>query len=440
MILAALGIPYYGIREVAKIKHDKIKLNKLFSELILLHLLITAILLIVYLIMIFYVSKLELNKPLFFIGCGVLFLNVFPVEWLFQGLEEFKFITIRTLIIRILIIVLLFLIIKSPKDAVLLYLLNFTAVFLNAVINFSYAHKFVRLSFKQLNFKKHLVPLFNILASNLAMNAYVLIDILILGFLSDDKSVGLYTSSCRINRMVLACVTALGFVLIPQVSAAFNNNDHDRMKKLINKSLAYVTLMSIPIGVGIFLLAPELLNLLAGNKYNAAIPTIRILTPIIFLISLSNIFGIQVLTPVGKEKYLVYCVVVGMLVCIVGNFILIPICQYNGTAISSIITETVVVLLTYNFARKFIGFSFSLIDVLYKILSCAIFIPIYILAKMITSSDIIIILLTLFFSTVSYFSIQYYIFKNEFCRDILNDILTKINDSSLSHKIKNRLG
>ncbi len=423
VVFAALGIPYYGIREVAKVKTDRNKLNQLFTELFLLHIIATVVLILVYLVFILCFQRLNSNATFFLIGCAILLTNVFPVEWLFQGLEEFKFITIRTLVIRVMIIILLFFVVKSPKDAILLYVLNFFTVFINAVINFRYCKRFVTLTFTQLNLKKHLNPLFNLLASNLAINVYILIDSVILGFMSNDTAVGYYTSSSRINKMILNCVASFGFVLIPQVSSAYNDNNKERVKELISKSLSYVILVGIPIGLGMFLLAPQIIELLAGPTYYPAITTIKILSPLTLLMSLSSVFAIQVLNPIGKEKYLTYCVIAGMFVSIACNIVLIPSLQYNGTAITSIFTEIIIVILTYNLVKKFIGIKFNYYEILTAILSSLIFIPIYFFSLKFSSSGIVIIITNLLGSTLSYFLIQYYFFNDSLTRYLVAHLL-----------------
>ena len=119
--IASLGIPIYGMREVAKVKNKKDKLNKLVSELLLLNIITAIISTIVYAIVLYASGTLQQNADLFTIAALQVLLGFLAIDWLFAGLEDFKIITIRSLVIRIITVVFLLLFVKDESDVFLIY-------------------------------------------------------------------------------------------------------------------------------------------------------------------------------------------------------------------------------------------------------------------------------------------------------------------------------
>lgn len=426
ILFSALGIPTYGVREVARVKRKQNELNKLFSELILIHLFVTIFYFIIYISIILIWAKSSHIKSLYWIGCGILILNVFLIEWFFQGIEQFKFITVRTLFIRIIVLGLLFFLVRKSNDIFLYYMLTFVTVVASVIVNFYHSRRYVRFVFVGLDFKKHFKPLLYILGSTLAISAYVLLDNIILGLLTNDEAVGFYSSSVRITKISLSLITALGLVLVPNLSASFKENDLGRIRELLNKSFAFVITLSVPIAVGLYLLAPILIRTIAGSKFEPAVMTLRIMTPITILIGLSNIFGVQILTPMQKEKYLFWSVSIGMFVSIALNFILIPFFSQNGAALTTVLTEAVVTILTWYYARKYFSIKFEF-DQFYKsLISAAGFIPLYYILRILISNEIISAVILIVLSPVLYFIIQIVFLKNKYLSDIYFQLMRKI--------------
>ena len=131
-ILSALGIPIYGIREVAKRQDNLVELQKLLTELISIHFIASIISGALYWTIVIHSSKLSSSIDLCQIGLLLILSHVFVIEWFYQGLEKFKFIVIRTLLIRVLTILLLFLFVKTPQNKSIYYILNFIGVFVGA--------------------------------------------------------------------------------------------------------------------------------------------------------------------------------------------------------------------------------------------------------------------------------------------------------------------
>jgi O-antigen/teichoic acid export membrane protein len=428
ILMAALGVPVYGIREVAKLKDDKEKLSKLCSELLIIHFIATFFISLIYLVTVLSVAKLNHNLDYYLLGLLMVFSNIFIMEWYFQGIGDFKFITLRTLIVRIVTTFSVFFLVNKTNDGINFFLLTVITNIINGIINFWHAKKSLNLifSFNFKSLKKHLLPLLFIFSSTISISIYVLLDTIMLGFLADEKAVGFYSMALKISKVPMLFVGALGLVLIPQLSSSFHQNDLENFKILILKSLNFVITFSFPVIFFVLGISNELLHAFAGERFLGAAVTLKILSVVVLLIGLSNVFGLQILTPMGKDKFLTFSVLLGTITSVSLNFILIPLYQERGAAITNIITELVVTGATLYFASKFIKLDFDYLFIL-KSLLYSIPICFFSLACNYLNTDYLFILISTSVMTGIYFIIvQVYIIKNQIIVELKNKLIQKI--------------
>lgn len=428
ILIAALGIPVYGVREVAKLKEDKVELSKLCSELLTIHFVATLLISIIYIITVFSTAKLNHNLNYYLLGLLMVFSNIFIMEWYFQGIGDFKFITIRTLIVRILTTISVFFLVTNANQGFNFFLLTVLANVINGIVNFWYAKRSLNLSysFKLKKLKKHLSPLFFIFSTTISISIYVLLDTIMLGFLADEKAVGFYSMALKISKVPMLFVGSLGLVLIPQLSSSYHQNDLQKFNVLILKSLNFVITFSLPIIFFVFGISEELLHAFAGEQFLGAAVTLKILGVVVLLIGLSNVFGLQILTPMGKDKYLTYSVVLGTVISIGLNFILIPLYQDKGAAITNIIAELAVTIATLYFAAKFIKLDFDYLFILKTLLYS---IPIYffsIVWSYMSTNYFFILICTSIMTGIYFIIVQVYLIKNQIIVELKNKLIQKI--------------
>ena len=381
LLFAALGIPVYGIREVSKLRFRQEDLNKTFTEIFCIHLISTVAFAIIYLIMGLTIPALRVHFDLVIIGIAIMFFNVFTVEWFYIGMEQFSYVTKRTIIVRVISIILLFVLLSWRAD-LKNYYLTFAAIsVLTGISNFFILKKYVRLQFDGLHLKKHLKPLVIILGTALAVSVYILLDTIILGFLQGETAVGYYSAAVRVIRIPFAFIGAIAAVIIPQVTRAYMEGNTAEIKTLLNKSFTFICVIGFPITDGLLISSPFVINTFAGKNFHHSIVTLQILTPVILLVGINSIFGSQLLTPFGKEKQLLICVLIGMLCSLILNLILIPIFSFKGAAITNVATEIIVTLLCFYFARRHIKIEFDKKILFQSLLGAAVFVPISILIK-----------------------------------------------------------
>ena len=218
LTFAFLGIPVYGIREIAKVNDNELLLKKTFSELFYLNVITTAIVSLLFLLTVSFVPGLKGDLTLFLIGFGIIWSNLFFIEWFYNGTQEFKYITIRSLIIRSLSVFLIFLLIKTPKDKNLYYLIEFVVIASSSICNFSRAKHLLLYNFKDLNLRKHVTPVITLFSLSVMITIYVYANSIILGFFRPKNEVAYYSVSEKISKLAIAFIKTAGIVLLPQLS------------------------------------------------------------------------------------------------------------------------------------------------------------------------------------------------------------------------------
>lgn len=356
ILFTALGVPNYGIREIARTRDSEYERTKVVLELGII-LVVTTI--FGYIILFFLLNKIsnfkQIKTLILIMSTWILFNNI-GFEWFYQGIENQIYITVRFIMIRLVVIVLMFLFVKSSNDyciyGVIVVLMNSGSNILN-LINIRKYLSFKDIKLKDLTIFRHLKPILIIFAASLSISIYLQLDVVMLGNIN-DKIVAYYTIPNKLIRLVMILITALGTVLVPRISNCIKNKDVENYKKYINLSLKYILMISIPSLVGIFLLTDNIIYIMAGEKFLQSILTMRILVFILFIVGLAYFLGFQILYPHGLEKYYTYSVTIAAIINFIFNYIMIPRYYQNGAAIGTIIAELTGVIIMLYFTRNYL--------------------------------------------------------------------------------------
>lgn len=355
VILSSLGLPLYGTREIAKIRDDKVKLNVVANELFQISMFSMVLSYLLFLLVYVYNPKVQNDELLFFItSLSIIFTNI-GAEWFYQGIEKYDYITKRILIVRTISIVIMFLLVKTKDDYIISASITAFSVIGANLFNFFNLRRSVKINlFKQYNLRKHFKPIFVIFGMNIATSIYLNLDSVMLGFFVNNEAVGFYTAAIKMNKLVLTIITSLGVVLIPRLSNYIKNDKGNEYKELLEKALNVIILIALPSMIGFFLIAEDVILLFSGEGFIDSIITMKIISPIIVIISLSNFLGIQVLYPMDKEKIVLLSVIIGAVTNFVLNLIFIPSYHENGAAIATVIAESIVLVIQFILGRKYL--------------------------------------------------------------------------------------
>ena len=426
LLFTNLGIPLYGIREVARVRENKLKLSKSFSEILFLNLITTIFGIIIFFIFLKF-NLLGNDIKLFQIMSLNIIFTFIGVEWYFQGTEDYGYITKRSILFKIISIIFMFLFVKNKDNIVIYAGILVLALVGSNILNFFKAEKEVLISFKNLNIKKHLKPILTIFSMNIATSIYTNLDSVMLGYRSSDYALGIYSASSKIIHLVLGIVTSLGAVLLPRISNYIVNKKEKELKEILENTLTFLLAVSIPCIIGINFTAVEIIKIFSGNEFMTAVKTMRILSSIIFFIAFSNFLGIQILYPRGEEKKVLYSVIVGAVINFSLNWVLIPKYAENGAAVATGIAEGFVLLTQIFLGYRYINFRIFTFEN-YKFILASIFmgLGLIVIDSYYVNNSIIYSLLLKIIIGILIYTFSLIILKEKFIMEYLKKFIIKI--------------
>ncbi len=353
VILAFLGIPTYGLREIAKVRNSYGKLSKVYSELCVINFISTVFFLSAYTVLVFSVPSFRDNYPLYLITGGAIALNALNNSWLYEGLEEFSFISIRNIVFKLLSFILLIIFVRGTEDYLIYAAVTVIGTAGNYILNVLHAKKFVKFTLRGLNFRQHMKPILMLVAVNLAIEIYTLVDTTMLGIFCRDSNVAFYSYGSKINRILLQIVNTFTMVIVPRISYCYKEKNFEEYNMLLTKTLKVIVLIAVPMIIGIQFVADFAMCAIYGDIYINSAYVLRILSCVLLISPIGYLLGSRVLLVADREKFMIVSVGAGAVANIIGNLILIPIYAEYGAAIASVIGEAIVMIVYIAFGRKF---------------------------------------------------------------------------------------
>ncbi|MCR5348589.1 MAG: flippase [Bacilli bacterium] len=375
MLFAGLGFGYYAQREIARLQDDPEGKSKVFWEIVICKTVSTLLALGVYAILLFAGAYDSSYTTLLLI----LFMNVssviFDISFLYQGNEEFGLLTIKNVSVKLIGVLLIFIFVKRP-DQVWVYALiqSVSLVLSNLAMWVGLFKRIKKVKPSELKVTRHIKPTLRLFIPTLAVSVYMVLDKTLIGFLvpgevtttlDDGTTVvarvadlenGYYEQSEKIVKMAMTIVTSLGTVMIPRNSKEIADGHMETFVLNVHKAIRFVFFLGTPIMLGMVAIAQNFAPWFFGAGFEKAPYLIMILSPLIMLIGLNNVVGLQYLIPLKEDTKFTICVCIGAGVNLTLNLCMIPFLYSYGAAIATIIAETVVTTMTFVFARKDMDF------------------------------------------------------------------------------------
>lgn len=356
-LFTCLGIPMYAIREIARDRSDVVQMNRTAMEILLLHSMLTLVGYAIVAILCLTVPQIQVNIPLFLILSLTIFFTAIGCEWFYQGIEDFKYITIRGLIIKTVSVVLLFIFVKSKTDLLYYGCYIVFGVLGGNIFNFLRLRKYIHrenIIFSELHVKRHVKPVLKVFSFSVVTSIYLQLNMVLLGFLKNALAVGYFAAATKVMQMLLTMSACLGSVMMPRASHLIAENKEDEFNRLIQKSYDFTLAIALPMAIGLIFCAPSLITALCGVKFEHSILPSQIIAPIILMVAISNVFGIQVLFPKGKINIVTLCCGIGAVADLILNLCLIPFFSYIGTSIAYLGAEVATTVSMYFIGRRYI--------------------------------------------------------------------------------------
>ncbi|MGL4347434.1 MAG: flippase [Chitinophagaceae bacterium] len=415
VFFAMFGISYYGVREIAKIgRENKEKTNQLFSELFRINLIATIVVSIIYIATTFLIPEFRAYQWLYIVGGMSIYLVPISIDWFFQGQENFRLITIRSAVIKTLSFIGLFVFVRERDDLLAYIALSSFAIVGNQVWNIIYAtKKGLKIYFSKLNIKQHLKSMGVFFLSHISVSIYLILDVLMLGFLSTYEQVGLYTSPSRIIFLLLVVIGAINTVLIPRLSANNANKEHIQNNILLQNAFDAIMLIIIPASIGLCLCSSRFVPMFFGYEFVGSIIPMQILS-LNIIFSMMNIFFVtNVLIILGYEKKYLFTVIITAIFSFILNLICIPRLGAIGASIGSVFAQSFEMFLNLYFVYKLTPIRVKWINMIKATICSIAIVAIYwIMDTCIITTSLSFLVIFIGASALVYLILQRYIARN----------------------------
>lgn len=428
VLLAGLGITTYAIREGSRLRNESIKFNEFANQVFTINLIATMISYISLFFIILFVSNLQEYRLLLIIQSFTIIFSTIGVEWIFSIYEDYLYITIRSLIFQILSMILLFTLIRDTDDYYLFAIVTVISSVGSNLYNFIYSRKYFKVKLtKKLNLRKHLKPILVIFSTSIATTIYVNSDLTMLGIMTNDYEVGVYSVSSKVYSIIKTLMSAVIIVALPRLSYYIANNNEANYKSTVIKIFNSITLIILPTVVGINLLSKEIIFIISGNSFMEANVSLKILSIALIFSVFGSFATSSILLPMKKEKYILFATIIGATINVLLNLVLIPLLQQNGAAITTAVAELFVMLISFSYARKYIKLDNVTKNIASSVAGCLAIVLVGIILKKLIADMVMYTVLTIFFSIIVYLVILL-LLRNNLALELVNGIKRKFKN------------
>ena len=429
VLIAGLGIATYAIREGAKIRDDRSKINTFCNEVFSINILSTIISYILLAVLIVASSGLQAYTPILLVYSITIILTTIGIDWVNTIYEDFLYITVRSIISYIISLFLLFVFVRSSEDIIPYSFITVIQLAFVAIANFFYCKKYVHIKIvRKLNLKKHIKPILLIFANSVATTIYVNSDTTILGIMTTDSYVGLYTVSVKIYSVIKTILAAFYSATVPRISYYLGINEDDKVKKTFTNIFSDVTVILLPCGVGLAALSREIILIMGGAEYSDATLTLQILSVSLIGAIFGGLITYALNIPLRREKYNVIATVASACINIGLNLFMIPLFKQNGAAITTAISEFFVFFFcffTLKDRNNYIDFKFWRKNLFQALVGCCIIVGVSIGVKT-TTSIVLVRVVLIFVLSVIFYGVVLLLFKNQLAYSILTKVKAKL--------------
>lgn len=366
-VFAGFGVYTYGLREISRVRNDEKQREELFTNLFIISIISSFLVAIVYLIYIFF--KFDDNiilKKMLLLNSIHIISYIFYIEWINEAFENYKFISRKTIFIKILNLIFIFILIKGENDFYkYLFLLNIF-IFFNNFISFIYIKKYVKFNIKKLKIRKYLFPLGMILLISNVNILYTQLDKIALGFYSKQiEEVAYYSVGQKIMSVFMALIMSIISVTIPRLSFYLGQNRRKEYVDMFNEIFSFIYFLIFPLGIGMIVLSKEMALFFGGNKYLSAQVTICMFGIRIIFVVIETILSHYVIFLNQKEKIMANIYMICGIFNFLMKYLLIKYNYFNATSaiLTTTIAEIMIIILNYYYINKYLKLNLKIFKI-----------------------------------------------------------------------------
>lgn len=426
VLLAALGINAYAIREGARLRENKEGLNKFISEIFTINIISTIVSYLLLFVLILIVPKFKDYLTLIWILSFQIIFKTIGIEWIYSIYEDYKYITIRSILFQLLSLILLFIFVHSKNDLYMYAIITVISSVGSNILNLINSKKYCKLKItKSINIKEHIKPILILFATTVTITIYVNSDVTILGFLTSDYNVGIYSVSTKIYTIIKSLLSSIVVVSIARFSALYAQNRVEEFKNTAQEIYKTLLTLLIPAIIGIIMLNREIILIISDATYIEATSSLILLSIAIFFSLGAYFWGQAMLVPLKQEKKVLKITIISAIANIVLNFILIPIWKEKAAALTTIIAEAIAFIYCKYETEKIIKLDNFIRIFIKSLLGCVPIIITSLIIKEYISNLLLSTIIIIVLSVISYIIVEI-ILKNEIVLFYIKKINNKI--------------
>jgi PST family polysaccharide transporter len=305
-------------------------------------------------ILVFSFNKFKTNYEVYFLTFGMVVGQVLFPQWFFQGMERMKYITFLNIFAKIIFTIAIFIFVHKQSDYWKVPLINSLGFITAGILALWLIKKEFQVKFKLQNLKTvkdYFIDGRHIFISNVAISLYTISTTFILGLFTNNTVAGYYSIADKIKSAVQGLSGPISQTIYPYISKKVKENKEEGLM-FIRKITIYIGLFSFLLSFLLFLFAPEIIHLIAGEKYERSILVLKIIAFLPFIIALSNVFGIQTMLNFNRKKAFSKILISGSVLNIILSIILVPLFQEIGSAVSVLSVEMFITISMFIYLQK----------------------------------------------------------------------------------------
>lgn len=424
LMTAQLGMSAYGIREIAKVNGDENHTNKIFTELFLINFITTMISSLAYVLLIF-INRNFKENILLYLSCGLQILfNIINIDWFYSGKEEYGYIAIRNIIVKIASLVAIIFFVRSEGDFVIYALITSIAAGANYVFNIIHVRKYVKFTWNGLSFRGHLKPLIVLGISSFMSLIYSKVDVTMIGIMSNDFETGIYSNAHKIINMLITACTAICTVFFPRLSFLYEN-DKNKFYLLLEKGIKILSFIVFPASIGVCVLSPYIMETFYGKAFMDGSVILQVFSFLIIIKGIGNLLCYQLVICTNNEKKRLPIYFIATIINVIMNSFLIPKIGGLGAAIASVTSEFLVNFFLLIWMFKILRFNIPFKAIVQNIISSLLMGMIIYFFVQLKLSTIMLCVLGTIIGGVLYLILNL-IFRNEIIMNMISSIKEKL--------------
>lgn len=378
VLFAMLGLKNHGNRIIAKSRENKDELNKAFSNLLAIHIIVSALVCVAYIAYIFIAE----DKIYAIIQSGLVLSSLFDISWFYFGIEKFKITVTRNSIIKILTVISVFAFVREPDDLWIYCTIMSVGMLVSQLtlwIPLKRYVSFVKPQWNQMN--THIKPMLILFIPTIAVSLYKYMDKIMIGSMNTKVQLGYYENAEKVINILMTVITSFGTVMLPKMSNLAAKKSKETLR-YINMSMDFINCLAFGLAFGLAGVGTVFSVVFWGDEFAASGYIIMGLAVTVPFIAFANVIRTQHLIPNSRDKEYVSSVCIGGVLNLIINSILIPAYGAMGAMIGTIVAEASVCIIQAFVVRKDLPITKYLKDCLfYFIFGSAMFAVVFMTGK-----------------------------------------------------------